>query len=371
MRLSLGKQVTRFWYDVDNKLPTHGENYAVLDGVRGLAVFTVLLSHCGVFNMLGQGGLGVWLFFVLSGFLLSIPFVTEPQRAWSIKYTSKFIARRLLRIIPLYYFVILVVIFPKDKNLFWDHLIFAKADGHLWSLKQELIFYIIMPAIFAIIHSIPKIKPWVISLFLLFASFLLDYYLTIDKFSLVGNGKNLPFYCSIFMLGISTAYMWQHIKSKRTSNVYSKLFTILGLLSLAAFFITSKENRLLISDVLEIDILSNHEYLAWDFPWVFGLSCCILILSVLSSHKSSTLNAIFRNKILRMFGVLGYSMYLVHYFVLIFLQQYGISDNKLIIFFLTLSITFLISCVTYGFIEKPFMRLLGSNRPKSQRKDGL
>ncbi|KEO78525.1 hypothetical protein EL23_08960 [Paenibacillus polymyxa] len=74
------------------------------------------------------------------------------------------------------------------------------------------------------------------------------------------------------------------------------------------------------------------------------------------SKDNEPLFWVFNSKFLRVIGILGYSMYLVHYFVLEFLLRNGLQD-KLEVLLLTFTITFIISCFTYIFIEKPFLRL--------------
>ena len=103
------KKLLYFWTDTHYKQPSSGANIAVLDGIRGLAVLTVIASHTAAFGMYGQGALGVWLFFVLSGFLLSMPFCRKPELILDKKYVFFFYRRRILRIIPMYYFYIIVI----------------------------------------------------------------------------------------------------------------------------------------------------------------------------------------------------------------------------------------------------------------------
>src|SRR4051812_28031078 len=79
--------------------------YAVLDGIRGLAILFVFASHVSNFKgMLFSGGgeFGVWLFFVLSAFLLSLYFFQSPGRIAVPIEWANYAFRRFLRIYPLY-----------------------------------------------------------------------------------------------------------------------------------------------------------------------------------------------------------------------------------------------------------------------------
>ena len=55
--------------DINQKRSNHGDSLHTLDGLRGIAVIIVLMSHTAAFGMYGQGSLGVLLFFFLSGFV--------------------------------------------------------------------------------------------------------------------------------------------------------------------------------------------------------------------------------------------------------------------------------------------------------------
>jgi peptidoglycan/LPS O-acetylase OafA/YrhL len=163
-----------------------------LDGVRGLAVLLVMLFHLSMVPAVGRcaeawytftqfGGLGVDIFFVLSGFLITGILRTtrgEPR------YFRNFYARRILRIFPLYYAVVFfsLCVLPhlapwttakfgpvnRDGIWYWLHLSnFAIArrgafvHGILdvsWSLAIEEQFYLFWPAVVAL--ASPRMLRW-------------------------------------------------------------------------------------------------------------------------------------------------------------------------------------------------------------------
>ncbi|MBX3463883.1 MAG: acyltransferase [Planctomycetes bacterium] len=137
----------------------------VLDGLRAIAVLLVLWNHVPkavpgypealkVADMLvGPGGFGVELFFVLSGFLITRILIGERERHVPVRW---FLARRFLRIFPIYYLLLLVLLpFRPAAEIGWcaAYLYNLKsilwgAGGplaHTWSLCIEEHFYLLWP----------------------------------------------------------------------------------------------------------------------------------------------------------------------------------------------------------------------------------
>lgn len=141
-----------------------------LDGLRAIAVLLVLVQHyldVPLVRRLGPGGLGVWLFFVLSGFLIT-RILLDLRDALDAGHTrlghalKAFYARRFLRIVPLYYAVLLVTaaldVPPVRRTFAWhaaylSNLYFARRgawDGPVtpfWSLSIEEQFYLAWPLV--------------------------------------------------------------------------------------------------------------------------------------------------------------------------------------------------------------------------------
>ena len=99
----------------NNQQPVHYRGHLpALDGVRGMAILLVLLSHFTLreywpserlYYIVQSGWIGVDLFFVLSGFLITGILLDSRGKP---NYFGNFYRRRALRIFPLYYFVVIV-----------------------------------------------------------------------------------------------------------------------------------------------------------------------------------------------------------------------------------------------------------------------
>lgn len=148
---------------------TPGKYTPELDGIRGIAILLVMIYHCFPSGITRGGWAGVDLFFVLSGFLITGILVDSKDKP---HYYYHFLSRRILRIFPLYYFVLIIVFFvlpaisrsvlPPGFDYYtghqlwfwlyiqnWLYSITGFPQSHLlvhfWSLGVEEQFYIVWP----------------------------------------------------------------------------------------------------------------------------------------------------------------------------------------------------------------------------------
>ncbi len=145
--------------------PAHGR-LVPLDGLRGIAVFMVVLFH---WKYLPFGWSGVWLFFTLSGFFIFRNLLAtkgaEPNMKLGL-FWGQFMVRRCLRLLPLYYLLLLVMVVAVTALQRWDMLAYTVPSlalfthnlvkpfstihhtlyyDHFWSLGVEMHFYLLAP----------------------------------------------------------------------------------------------------------------------------------------------------------------------------------------------------------------------------------
>ena len=156
---------------IEEKAPTDGgvlRKMPQLDGLRAIAVLLVVWSHwaSGYIHIFGThlGVLGVQLFFVLSGYLISGILIdcslrdNEGRQRWFV--LRQFYIRRFLRIFPLYYAILGLAVYvnvPPFRTTWPWHAAYLSNvhfwlvgsresyGGHLWSLSVEEQFYLCWP----------------------------------------------------------------------------------------------------------------------------------------------------------------------------------------------------------------------------------
>lgn len=157
-----------------------------LDGIRFIAIFMVLTGHYLWFVRGYIGVYGVNLFFVLSGYLITSILLSEKGKPFGASY-KKFILRRALRIFPLYYTVVilLIILRVRDIDNDWGYLLSYTFNiragnirgwesyvyGAYWSLSVEEQFYLVFPFIILLLNRYPGIQISSIILIIIIAYF--------------------------------------------------------------------------------------------------------------------------------------------------------------------------------------------------------
>lgn len=332
-----------------------------LNGLRSIAALSVVVSHTfmafNYFSFKKMEGwdfasYGVTMFFVLSGFLITFLLIKEKERFKDINI-KQFYIRRILRIWPLYYFflaiaiILLKIYYPQQLSNIW-YYVFMGANipytlgivlpfiVHYWSLGVEEQFYLFWPWL------IKKFSPaWAVGIFLLFFMFL--------KLILLQ-----------FVLN-SFAHKFINI-TRFDCMAIGALFAIL--------YLDNKKLVIQISFNLGVQILC---WLVWVLALVgklnvplsqdiFSLASAVIILNVAFNYKT-IVNL--ENKIFNFFGKISYGIYVYHVLVLYFLnkmmkeriEHYNNILQLIIVITIVLSLTVLISWLSYNYIEKRFIQL--------------
>lgn len=328
-----------------------------------------------------MGDLGVSFFFVLSGFLITYLLLKEKAITGNVS-VKQFYVRRMLRIWPLYFFVITLgfflvpaIITGKDASFFpfsaeaplsqlaWYLLFAANFDlvAHgvrglmvavLWSVSVEEQFYLLWPWINKFGRK--NILPLFIALVLMI-SFI--YRVINFKNSYILEYASL----SVFNdLGIGSLSAWLVINSNKTMSFFHRLarwqimfvyLIILALVLLRHLVYHCNEGTLAILLSLE--------------PVVF--SCLFAFVILEQNFSVSGLIKISRLPFLSYLGRISYGLYCYHMICLFIVGWFmngffgEAMNNSSALFFaqivLTLSLSIAVSAVSYKFLESPFLRL--------------
>lgn len=325
------------------------------DGIRGIAVILVMLLHAHF--QLGKGGaIGVDIFFVLSGFLITKNLLDDYAKNGYVSM-KKFWVKRFFRLFPPF-FVLLITIFAlsfyiedvRHKNAvlveirdsffylsnfswFWFDHNDNRILGHTWSLSVEQQFYIFWPLfLLGIIRFVHK-KWFFVMMLIVFLS------LSFFKHSRYSSEifKSIYFE-SIFIGCIFSIAVWNRwITNYRHSYLSFLSFVLICVIGLFGF------------DFFKYFSLTGYVFLLVPLA-------VILILINCMSLDNSLINNILSYKPLVYIGSISYGLYLWHIPVFRLFKWYS-NSPPYISFILKFILTFIIASLSYFLLEKKMLKV--------------
>ena len=335
-----------------------------IDGLRAVAVLSVVIFH--FFPLLTPNGfLGVDIFFVISGFLITLQLISLKNHP-SSKILKQFYTRRIKRLFPaLFAFLTFTFIFVSyfflnndllkfkeslfSSYTFWANIYFWKDGGyfggnnllkpllHIWSLSLEEQFYIIFPLILIFFLKFKftfKFSAIIIIFLLTTSSFLLWLFL-----HYVGGGNPaffiLPTRIWQFGLGSLIALMASpKLYDFFTLKIYKSLF-ILSIFTIFFGLLSKQFNT-------QVDTM------------IVTFGTCGFI--AFSKSKSHFILDLFKKKIITFFGKISYSLYLYHWPIASILFYYFVDKVPFYFLILGLVLSIILAFISYKFIETPFRK---------------
>jgi peptidoglycan/LPS O-acetylase OafA/YrhL len=289
-----------------------------LDVLRGIAVLGVLLFHgfraeYGDFSFTGvrrifvqatqPGALGVNLFFVLSGFLITGILLDSRQRS---DYYRRFYTRRALRILPAYYLLLILLVLLHQASAAFFGLSFiylsnvtnlfgVSMDYHpLWSLAVEEHYYIVWPSV------VRKLTPRFLALFSLAVCILVPVARALAFRS--GHFQGGEWYTWFTADGLAEGSLLaialrSSISRKLASIGAALLLTITPILLIGGAPFGMLSRQTLLGATLQLTLVNT---------FFAGLLVLFLLLG------SGSLKALVNSSLLRFFGYISYGLYLIH-----------------------------------------------------------
>jgi peptidoglycan/LPS O-acetylase OafA/YrhL len=324
---------------------------------RLLSIYNVKISAINYFiSHLGKNC--VYVFFVLSGFLITYLLLNEKECTAKINLKN-FYFRRVLRIWPLYYIIFtlafcLIPFIVSNTDFLHSELYYISRinNGDYYSIKNILLYLFFLSNI-----GLPVVgaaQSWSVSVE---EQFYLIWPLII-KFT---NKKNLLFVLILIVL-IKILYEKNALPFSRYLVYFPiELMSIGGIFAYFKFYYPTKINYITKNNLLYLlIILSAISLLFFDLSKeIKAIIFSILILFVINEKKINL-----RNKFLFSVGTISYGLYMYHPFCM-FISS-AISNNifkynfllyKISFYILTFSFTFIISIFSYHFIEKKILKL--------------
>jgi len=334
-----------------------------IDSLRAISVLGVIIYHSKIYffgELFFQGGyFGVDIFFVISGYLItSIIYEDLRKNKFSLK---KFYIKRCRRIFPALIFTILIslllswysvmpvsfveyaksiiysLIFVSNYYFYFSGLEYGAVSGllkpllHTWSLAIEEQFYIVFPLL--LIIGFKKFRK---NLILYLGIIFFVSFFTAVYYSNFAPNFNFYFIGSRAweLLVGSLLFLFSQKSNLQIKTIYSNLITFFGLLLI---FISFQFNY-------DTNPTPNLNTL---LP-LFGASIIIFAFK-----KEGFLNLLFVNKFVLKIGLISYSLYLLHYPIFAFVRANRLAHSN-IDYFVVAIIIFILSYISYRFVEKPF-----------------
>ncbi|QMU27707.1 acyltransferase family protein [Adhaeribacter radiodurans] len=361
-----------------------------IDGLRFMAILPVLIQHMaerfernttinfttplsenGFAFLASRGFLGVYLFFVISGFILALPFASSRLNNTKKVKLSDYYWRRVTRLEPPYIFWItiffLVIIFYGQRNfleylphylanLTYTHGLIYKEWSPInpptWTLEIEIQFYILAPFLTHLFFSI--------------------------------KNKTLRRVCNLFIiLGLMVAqqYLKFYANPANLSILGHLHYFLIGFM-LADIYLCDWSTKIKKQTIYDFTAVLALGTLIYIFSWEFNFTNRILVVALLftffySVFKGNYVNRFVSNKWIMSIGGMCYTIYLIHLplaeLIVVFTKNIHITNyysvNLLVQLLIFLPIVLALSALFFLFFEKPFMnkdwsKSLFSNFPK-------
>ena len=329
--------------------------YPAIDGLRAIAVFSVVLYHSD-FDTFSGGFIGVDVFFVISGFLITRNIVDD---VYAGKFSlSGFFYRRARRLFPAFYFTVFIsalsgwlLLSPAHLERFSESILFAilslsnfyflseagyfepasafRPLLHFWSLAVEEQFYLVWPIMVVFLLKFRKGLYIIPALILLgTASVIASEYMIEDIPAAVFF--LMPFRLMEFSIGALCVWFTRY----KLENWKAELGIIVGLI-------------LIVYSALDFTE-------ATAFPGASSLLPCIGSALVILSSGARLTGAALRNKLLVRIGLISYSLYLIHWPVFVFYKYWKFTPLSLSENFMLILVSFILAELMYRYIEQVF-----------------
>lgn len=334
------------------------ENRPDIDGLRAIAVLSVVFFHIG-FEPFSGGYVGVDIFFVISGFLITRK-ITKGILEGTFTIPG-FYAGRVRRLFPALFFTlattliagyfiftpehfdrlgesVLYAIASVSNFFFWMEAGYFDAEAsikpliHTWSLAIEEQFYLVWPL--ALILLLRSKRESFVVLFLLVIGISSLYF---TQTWLVSDAEG-AFYLTPFRVvefAIGALCVWL-VRYTFRIPLIKEILVVVGTLMIAFPITTYSQNTV--------------------FPGINALLPCIGTAILIYSGNAPVMGRIFRNPLLVGIGLISYSLYLIHWPIIVFYKNWKFLPLDIYEKNAIIAASIVTAFLMYRYVEKPFWR---------------
>ncbi|MBI5562206.1 MAG: acyltransferase [Deltaproteobacteria bacterium] len=350
-----------------NKTSSHNLQIDSLDGLRGVAVLFVLLSHtsnAGIrlpfLNFSGSGKYGVYLFFVLSSFLLTLPFLNKKEdELGSAGLWRSYAVKRFLRIYPLYATVLLFhylftaaagtteIAFPFAPADLIKHLTLLEGKDLFWTIPVEFKYYFILP--FVVLFMVRALggRVWLAAASVIAATAAIRLIVPRLPEGAVDYLQFIP-YMPIFLFGSFAAVAHSRLSGMRLPAGVKTVLELIAIGLMLGVWVVMPLGR----SVLTADQVTQTHGFSKSFL-IFGGLWMVFVIAYL--HGAGYVKRFLSWKPMRLIGMISFSVYLWHLPVVKAVDTY-VNAGSAIKMLVILTVTFAVSFSSYLIIERPMSR---------------
>jgi len=342
------------------KIAAGSSHVDALDGLRGIAVLYVLLSHTsnsGLFllpymDFAWSGKYGVWLFFVLSSFLLTSQMLTALRSGqFNRSFMFRYFVARVFRIYPLYLLIVLMM--ACAGYIGWHdvlpYLALMDTSLHLWAIPVEFKFYFLLPILFVFFVYLFRERLLLFGLFFLLLYVLFSSYggnLTVTLL-IEDDPLSTQYHLPVFLMGFVAAVLYERKVAAFNTSVLLLALTVIVLLTphLLGLLLQLFSSAGAMPPAMLRELVHGPA-----MELLIGVLWMVLLLAMLNSHRASTL---FSTDWLAATGRISFSLYLFHFFILMLFS--GMAMNATIRGWAVVLISLLLARLSWQWVEKPGM----------------
>jgi len=381
--------------------PSSAKHFDALDGLRGIAIILVVCFHTFYINpdrgpfqraigdLLNWGRMGVPIFFVLSGFLISYPFFKNKNNGDRSGYPRGYAWRRIGKILPPYYLSIAVFIL-----FYWVRLqdpaytiaglkwaialgsflpIVPDFDSPYWSLMIEIGFYITLPLLFWILKPFPvRVPAIVIPLVLVLVPLAVRFVHGPPAVAVPGGpvdlvGTRFPYNADYFAWGVAFAALYalgvprDGSQSRLAWVGYVGVGLLVATILLLGYWTASAD---IVRHPTRLDIEVYH--------WCPGLAAFCLLFFVFDPGRwgARLLSAGW----LRFTGIISYEWFLFHYPVVSWFRSMVGDTHGNVSWYLVRTVvpavlTFVVAAVIYRSFSLPILNYIRNHLERAKASE--